>query len=106
MRGEVHPIGGERVAKNGYHYIKVETVNGGSEWKLKHHLVAERTLGRKIDTAVERVFFKDTNKENFDPDNIVVEPKKGMTREARKARLQSRIEELQGQLEDLEEEAS
>lgn len=107
-RGETAPLGAERVAVNGYHYIK--TPNG---WKLKHHIIAEKTLERTIDTKVETVKFKDHDRHNFNPDNIIVEPKKGITKAAQKARLQSRIEELQSrieelqaQLDDLEEDAS
>ena len=97
-RGEVFPLGAERVTINGYHYIK--TPDG---WRLKHHLIAEKTLGRKIDGKIERVIFKDRDRHNFDSDNIVVEAKKGVTKEAQKARLESRIEELQAQLADLTE---
>lgn len=97
LRGETFPLGYERVAQNGYHYIKTPT-----GWRLKHHIIAEEKLGRVIDTKIETVKFVDRNRDNFDPDNIIVEPKKGVTREAKKARIQSRIEELQAQLDELE----
>lgn len=101
MRGETFALGYERVAQNGYHYIKTPT-----GWRLKHHIIAEEKYGRAIDTKIETVKFADRNRENFDPDNIIVEPKKGVTREAKKARLQSRIEELQAQLDELETESA
>jgi hypothetical protein len=101
MRGELQPIGAERISQNGYKYVK--TLDG---WRLKHHVLAEKKLGRSIDTEIERVCFKDHDRTNFDMDNIVVEAKKGITKAERKARLASRIDELQGQLAELEEEAS
>lgn len=97
-RGETYTIGSERVAKNGYHYVK--TAEG---WRLKHHIIAEETLGRTIDTKIERICFIDHNCNNFDPANIEVVLKKGITKAARKAQLESKIEELQAQLDDLEE---
>ena len=100
-RGENAPMGSERTSQNGYAYVK--TPDG---WRLKHHIIAERKYGRSVDTKIERVIFADHNRKNFDPANIVIEKKKGVTKEAQKARLQSRIDELQGQLETLEEEAS
>lgn len=99
-RGETSPLGSERVAQNGYHYIK--TPQG---WRLKHHIIAEKTLGRPIDTKIETVKFLDRNRTNFDPANIVVEPKRNVTVASRKARIESRIEELQAQLHELEDEA-
>ena len=99
MRGERHPLGFERVAQNGYHYIK--TPQG---WKLRHHLVAEKKLGRPVDTMLERVVFKDRDRTNFDPENIEVIPKLGVTVEDKKLRLQERIDALQGELNELEAE--
>jgi hypothetical protein len=98
-RGEVFPIGYERVAQNGYHYIKCIT-----GWRLRHHLIAEEALGRPIDSQVEMVCFKDRDRHNFDPDNIIVEAKKGMTKDKKIAYLKDKIAQLQGELEELEEE--
>ena len=99
-RGETFPLGYERIAQNGYHYIKTP---GG--WRLKHHIIAEKTLGRAIDTRLELVKFKDHNRHNFDPENIIVEPKRSMTPKQRKEHLQSRMKELQDQLDRIEEDA-
>lgn len=101
MRGETFPVGAVRVAQNGYQYVKTK-----EGWRLKHHIIAEEKYERTIDTKIETVRFKDRDRTNFDPDNIVVEPKKGITGAAKKARLQARIEELQAQLEELEEESA
>jgi hypothetical protein len=101
-RGEASPLGFEKVSQNGYTYVKTPE----NKWRLKHHLIAEKNLGRSIDTKIERVIFKDHDRKNFDPDNIVVEPKKGVTKETKRARLLSRIEELEGQLAELDEEVA
>lgn len=100
-RGETFPIGHERVAQNGYCYVKTE-----QGWRLKHHLIAEEKLGRAIDTKLELVKFADHDRTNFAPDNIVVEPKKMPNKTARIAVLKARRDELQAQIEDLEEELS
>lgn len=102
MRGEQAALGAKRVAANGYHYVK--TGKGQTGWELRHHIVAQEKYGREVDTKIERVIFVDRNKENFDPDNIEVVPKKGVTNETKKARLDARIEELQAQRAALDQE--
>lgn len=89
-RGSVSQIGEETVSQNGYTYVK--TPDGK---RLKHHIVAEAKLGRKIDTNFERVIFKDRDKTNFDPANIEVVLKKAETRRMIIARIDERISELQ-----------
>lgn len=95
MRGKASSIGQERVAQNGYHYIKVER-DGKAQWILKHWLVAEKKLGRRI-REDERVVFLNGKKHDFRPENIEVREKgKGSVRR-RLAQVRSRIEELQAE---------
>jgi transcriptional regulator NrdR family protein len=63
--------------------------------RLKHHLVAEKKYGRRIDTNFERVIFKDGDRKNFDEDNIEVVLKKAETRKVILERIDERIVELQ-----------
>lgn len=65
-KGKRAEVGDENVAVNGYHYVKTST-----GWKLKHHIVAADKLGREL-TKTDRVSFKDGNRTNFHPDNIIV----------------------------------
>jgi hypothetical protein len=83
-------MGQESVSQNGYTYVK--TPDGT---RLKHHLVAEKKLGRKIDTNFERVIFKDGDRKNFDEGNIEVVLKKAETRKMVLERIDERLEELQ-----------
>ena len=99
-RGEPQPVGAIRVARNGYHYIK--TIDG---WRLKHHVIVEKTLGRAINTRTERVIFNDRDRTNFDPANLVVTTKRATTKAAKKARLETKRDELQAQIDELEEPA-
>jgi hypothetical protein len=97
-RGQASTVGDVRVSANGYSYTN--TFEG---WRLTHHLVAEAKYRRKIRPG-ERVIFKDRNRTNFDPDNILVH-KQGATTKARKiAQLKARIKELEAALEELESE--
>jgi hypothetical protein len=66
MRGNASPVGATRTAPNGYHYTKTE-----DGWELTHKLVAEEALGRKL-ASNERCRFKDGDRTNLKPDNIVV----------------------------------
>lgn len=90
-KGKHAELGAENKAPNGYVYIKTTT-----GWRLKHHLIAEKELGRTIDSKKERVFFKDNNRGNFDPSNIGVAPKNTAARNTF-SRRSFRIEELMEQ---------
>lgn len=96
-KGKASLDGATRVAANGYHYTKK-----GGQWYLTHHLVAQKKLGRALKPE-ERAIFRDKDKTNFDPDNIVIEIKGKATIAKERARLQARIDELQAQLTDLDE---
>ena len=101
-RGQASLVGDTRTALNGYHYTR--TLERG--WRLTHHIIAEKKLGREINSATETVRFRDGNRQNLESDNIIVVPKRGQSREKRIAELRSKIEDLQAQLEELESEAS
>lgn len=89
-------IGAERVSQNGYTYVKV----GEGQWRLKHHIIAEHTLGRPL-RADERVYFKDGDKTNLKAYNIAIMPKGSGSLRKRRAVLESKIEELQAELTDV-----
>ena len=95
MRGSKAEVGAERTSPNGYRYVKCE---GG--WRLKHHLVAEKKLGRSI-TAEERVVFLDGDKTNFKPNNIDVREKGKSSIRRRKAYLEDRIREMEDELDEI-----
>lgn len=98
MRGKTSQVGDTRVAPNGYHYTRTE-----SGWRLTHHIIAEKVLGRPL-REDERTQFVDGKKTNLDPDNIrVIKSGKGSLR-AKKARLEVRIKELQAELALVEQE--
>jgi hypothetical protein len=90
MRGRPAKIGDETINQNGYTYVKVE-----HSWRPKAHIIAEKKLGRPLHDD-ERVRFVDSNRDNFDPDNIEVydKSKKGIV--AQLTRVNQQIAELQG----------
>ena len=96
-RGGTSPVGAERVSANGYRYVKVSD----GEWRLKHHIVAEKyVLGRPLKDD-ERVTFKDKDRKNLAPDNIVVVKKGTRSTSRRKAQLLARRAEIDAQLSEL-----
>lgn len=97
-RGQRATEGDTRVAPNGYHYTRTKT-----EWVLTHRIVAEKLLGRPLAEG-ERIRFKDNDRSNLDPNNIQIMKARARTVEAKKARIQARIDELNAQLDGLEEE--
>lgn len=95
MRGQAAPVGSERVSQNGYTYVK--TKDG---WVLKHWIIAEEKYSRKVDRDVT-VRFADEDRTNFDPDNIVLTPKRG---KGRADILRKRIREYRERIRELEAE--
>ena len=104
-RGESFEVGFERIAQNGYHYIK-QPPGTKPAWKLRHHLIAEERLGRPINSKFETVCFKDRNRHNFDPENIVVEPRKGMDTATKIGLLSAQKAQIEADLAELLEEVS
>lgn len=98
-RGKPAEDGAERWSPNGYLYKRVD-----GKWRLMHHLIAEKMLGRPIDTDREMVRFKTGNKRNLTPENIEVIPKNKSTARKKLAMLDARIAELTAQREGLKEE--
>lgn len=96
MRGKKSKTGTTRVAPNGYHYTKVK-----DKWKLTHHIVMEKKLGRRLKNN-ERVYFVDGDRTNLAADNLEVRAVKAKTKESVRARLEAKIEDLQAQLEELD----
>lgn len=88
-RGTPSPVGAERVAPNGYWYRKTEDRG----WQLVHRLVAEEKLGRQL-TENEFATFSDGDKQNFDPDNIIVQLRGKASLRKRLAQVEARIDEL------------
>lgn len=99
-RGKNAKVGDTREAPNGYHYTRCE---GG--WRLTHHLIAEKTMGRSLEKG-ERVSFIDGDKTNFKPNNIKVTKIGGSSLQRRKAQLEARIDELKAELHEVELEIS
>jgi hypothetical protein len=65
-KGKRAEIGQETINQNGYTCVKTST-----GWRFKHHLIAERLLGRPL-TEGERVIFADSDRTNLSDDNIKV----------------------------------
>jgi hypothetical protein len=93
-RGKAAEVGAERVSQNGYRYVKCE-----SGWRLKHHLIAEEILGRPLKDN-EIVKFRGV-KTNFAHSNIEVIVKRTSSLRKRKAQLESRIADLQAELDSV-----
>lgn len=96
-RGSAAVDGATNVAKNGYHYTKVD-----GKWRLTHHILAEKMLGRAL-LPDERVSFANGKKTDLREDNLIVAKKGTTSLRRRKAQLEARIQELQAELSHVEE---
>lgn len=94
-RGRTAPEGSTNIARNGYHYTKV-----GDKWRLTHHLVAEKKLGRPL-REDETVRFVDGDKTNLSPSNVKVLKKRTSSLRSQLARINARIEELSLQRDEI-----
>jgi hypothetical protein len=90
-RGQKAKEGDTMVNALGYHNTR--TRDG---WRLTHHLVAERKLGRPLRDEIVR--FKDGDKRNLDPGNIEVLAKNKQSVRRRKARLEANLVDIVMQL--------
>lgn len=95
-RGETATIGSERVSANGYRYRKIDD----GRWELVHRLVAEEKLGRAL-TNNEYAAFVDGNRQNLDPENIVVRLRGRTSLRRRLALVEARLAELSAERDHL-----
>jgi hypothetical protein len=100
-RGQTAQLGDTRIAKNGYHYTKIEPRENGiasNGWILTHWLTAEKKLGRQLEPN-ESVRFKEPKfkRTPYDPDGIVIIKKKTASARRRIAVIDDRIRELQAE---------
>lgn len=100
-RGANAAVGDERVSPNGYLYVKTEDKG----WQLAHRVMAEKEILKRPLNPNERVTFKNGNRLDIRVENLKVTSVRTDIDTMRKQRdnLIVRIEELQGQLADLEE---
>lgn len=96
MRGSSAPDNSTRVSPNGYHYTKHK-----GEWRLTHHILAEKKLGRPLQ-AGERVVFLDRGKTCLELSNIDVVPAGTGSLRRRLAVIEARIEELEAEKDEIE----
>lgn len=99
-RGAAQPVGAKFVNQNGYEHTK--TKDRG--WVATHVLIAEANLGREL-RPNEFVKFLDNDRKNLDPTNIVIRLRgDSKSPQARLAAIESRIEDLQAEAEELRQE--
>lgn len=100
-RGQRSRVGDTRVSANGYHYT-----NTRDGWVLTHRLVAEQfVVNRKLHFD-ERVSFKDKDRTNLSPDNLIVTKVGKKSPARRRAQIEARIEEYQARIDELQYELS
>jgi hypothetical protein len=98
MRGQRSKVGDTRTSPNGYHYTK--TSDRG--WIGTHRLVAEKKIGRLLEKN-ERIRFLDNDRSNRNPSNLQVYVVKEKSANKKRAHLETKIAELQAELEELDE---
>lgn len=87
-KGKHAELGTETVNANGYTWVKCV-----GEWRLKHHLVAEKRDGKSYPAKEFRISFANGNISDFTPSNIVVAPKRTAAKSTYYKRLH-RVEEM------------
>lgn len=96
-RGKAAEEGATRVSQNGYHYTKT---NKG--WRLTHHITAEKTLGRPLaENEMVKILDK---KRPYDSQNVIVIVKRTSSLRKRKAVLEAKIADMQGELDGINKE--
>jgi hypothetical protein len=95
-KGQHAEVGATFTNQNGYHHTKTE-----EGWRATHTMLMEQKLGRKL-ARNEFVKFIDGNRSNLDPSNLELRTRgDAKSPQARLAVLDSRIEELQAEAEEL-----
>lgn len=100
VKGIIRPEGSTCLNGKGYTSIKVATEEGGSFWKLLHHVVWEKKVGRPKEPN-EILYFVDGDITNFDPDNIAVKVKGENSLVRRKAQLIKQKLKIEEELETI-----
>jgi|SRR5262245_30236383 len=95
-RGVTSNVGDERKSPNGYMYRRTE-----EGWQLVHRLIAEENLGRKLQ-GNEYATFKDGDRTNLEPDNVIVRTRGRSSLRRRLALVNARLDELTGMKAELE----
>lgn len=96
-RGQLARVGDTMVNANGYHHVRTE-----QGWRLTHHVIAEeKILGRTL-LPGEQVRFVDGDRNNLDPENLVVIETKQSSIKRELARIEAKLTELQARKEELE----
>lgn len=98
-RGQEEEIGHVRVSKNGYSYTKILDEKGKPYWRLTHHIVAEKKLGRPLKED-ERIAFVG-KPSDLSPGNIVVKKKALPPLDRRIATIKDKIADLEDELDNL-----
>jgi hypothetical protein len=93
MRGNESPVGTEVITQNGY--VNVKTEDG---WKYKHHILAEKKLGRPL-KANERVIIVDGKRDDPRLDDIKVVTKK--SNKSQLPALKKRVVKLQAEVTEM-----
>jgi hypothetical protein len=98
-RGQTAKVGETNTAANGYHYTRCQ-----EGWRLTHHLTAEKKLGRPLrEDETVRFIEPKFKRDPTNPDGIIIQKKGIGSLGARKAQLEVRIEQLQAELQDINE---
>lgn len=98
-RGRQSEIGTVTVNANGYSQTKTE-----KGWIGTHVLILEKKLGRKLRPG-ERAIFKDNDRRNLDPDNIILTiTSNRKTKASQLAALIARRDDLNAQIAEIERE--
>jgi septal ring factor EnvC (AmiA/AmiB activator) len=97
-RGVTSKIGDTRISPNGYEYTRTE-----DGWRLTHHLVAEKMLGRPL-AADERVKFKTKNRRDLSEKNLEVVLKGRSSLRRQLANLEARRNEIDAQIKSIKAE--
>ena len=95
-RGQLSAVGATMISQNGYSHTR--TVTG---WRPTHHLIAELAIGRPL-TKLDLVKFKDGDKTNLDPSNIIVVARKTRSANAQLAKLYAQRAEIDAEIQRLE----
>lgn len=72
------PVGAERVTREGYIKVKVADMRfekANDNWRLKHNIAWEQANGRPVPPH-HMVVFADRDRDNYDPDNLVLVPRR------------------------------